>query len=244
MIWSVAIVVGVTLVAVGALLGYRIRFSRQAPPCVEDERLLNLMDAMSVEVAHQVRNPLSSLKGHAQLLSRNLPEADLRNRADYIVRESVRLEKAVSHALALWDVKRWRPRPIDPSQVAHAWVASVRQLEVRLDVTRAPSRWTMDPDRFVLVLNLLLRAILARRLDDQPIDLVVARHEETLIVLFGALTAVSGLGREWKVWKGGDILFKSSYSIAEHLAQQHKGRVAVWETKDRVPLFRLTLGKL
>jgi two-component system sensor histidine kinase HydH len=243
MVWSVAIVVGVTLIAVGALLGYRIRFSRQAPTSVEDERLLDLMDAMSTEVAHQVRNPLSSLKGHAQLLSQNLPEADLRNRADYIVRESVRLEKAISQALALWDVKRWRPRPVDPSQVAHAWVASVRQVELRLDVTRAPSRWTMDPDRLVLVLNLLLRAILTRRLDDQPIDLVVARHDGALVVLLGALTAVRQPGQEREMWQGGDILFKSSYSIAEHLAQQHKGRVAVWETKDRVPLFRLTLGK-
>ncbi len=65
---------------------------------MERDRRLAALGEMSSVVAHELRNPLASLKGHAQLLEEQLPEGRARDKAQRVVAEAERLER-LSHEL-------------------------------------------------------------------------------------------------------------------------------------------------
>jgi two-component system sensor histidine kinase HydH len=67
----------------------------------EQSRRLAGLGQMSAVLAHELRNPLASLKGHAQLLERALPAGDSpRLKAERVVVEAVRLERLIDDLLA------------------------------------------------------------------------------------------------------------------------------------------------
>ena len=57
------------------------------------------LGVMGAVLAHEVRNPLSGIKGYAQLLGEQLLDAENREYAGYIVTEAVRLEGLVNDLL-------------------------------------------------------------------------------------------------------------------------------------------------
>ncbi|MCB9615604.1 MAG: HAMP domain-containing histidine kinase [Sandaracinus sp.] len=59
----------------------------------ERDRRLAALGEMSSVLAHELRNPLASLKGHAQLLEETLPEGRPRDKARRVVAEAERLER-------------------------------------------------------------------------------------------------------------------------------------------------------
>lgn len=74
----------------------RLRLARD----VAKNRHLASLGEMSGVLAHQVKNPLQSLKGHAQLLVEQLtPGTPQANKAGVVVAEAVRLEKLVEELL-------------------------------------------------------------------------------------------------------------------------------------------------
>src|SRR5207244_6874897 len=62
----------------------------------------HLMDLgeMSAVLAHEIRNPLASLKGHAQLLAEQVGDTSARRSADRVVQEAVRLENLTRQLLS------------------------------------------------------------------------------------------------------------------------------------------------
>src|SRR5690606_39259992 len=67
---------------------------------MEEQRRLSVLGEMSAVLAHDIRNPLASLKGTAQLLAEKLPPGSKElQRADRIVAESIRLETLTSDLL-------------------------------------------------------------------------------------------------------------------------------------------------
>jgi two-component system sensor histidine kinase HydH len=94
------------LAAVGALLlaGLYVRQRDRADAAMlkeEQSRRLVALGQMSAVLAHELRNPLASLKGHAQLLERALPEGEARReKAERVVAEAVRIERLVTDLLS------------------------------------------------------------------------------------------------------------------------------------------------
>jgi two-component system sensor histidine kinase HydH len=85
--------------AAGALVIAAL-YARQRRRADEAQRLAAL-GQMSAVLAHELRNPLASLKGHAQLLERALPEGEApRLKAERVVGEAVRLERLIDDLLA------------------------------------------------------------------------------------------------------------------------------------------------
>jgi len=69
-------------------------------------------------LAHEIRNPLAALKGHAQLLVERLAGAGPeREKAERLVRESRRLELLVDDLLGFVRTSRVAPAPADPAAV-------------------------------------------------------------------------------------------------------------------------------
>ncbi|MEX1184553.1 MAG: histidine kinase dimerization/phospho-acceptor domain-containing protein, partial [Gemmatimonadota bacterium] len=93
---------------------------------LEQQRRLSMLGEMSAVLAHEIRNPLASLKGNAQLLSERLPEGGAeRRRADRVVQEAERLEALTSDLL---DFARTGPIDIRPTDPAAALRSSVEEV--------------------------------------------------------------------------------------------------------------------
>lgn len=121
------------------------------------ERHLASLGEMSATLAHEIRNPLASLKGHAQLLVEYLPERPkLQGKAQRVVDEAVRLERLCNDLLGLVRERRLDLQPHDPvALIAEAAEAVACQCAV--DGEGAPPRWSLDPPRLRQVLINVLR---------------------------------------------------------------------------------------
>jgi len=183
--------ISVVAAAAGAvLLAFAIAWSRSASRLAAIERQasreqrLVALGSMSSVMAHELRNPLTSLKGHAQLLVEDLDgdgDAKKRAKAERVVAEAERLESLTS---ALLDFVR--DGPVDVARIAPSELVA-RSLEhlpskrVQVDLEGAPDALLVDGTRLArAVHNLVDNALQAN--DDGDIDLKVARSGGDVII--------------------------------------------------------------
>jgi len=127
----------------------------------ERERRLASLGEMSAVLAHEIRNPLASLKGNAQLLAASLPEGDKpRAKAERVVDEAVRLEKLTQDLLAFVRTGELARAEVEPGALVREVTASFDGVTFEDD--RAPLSWSLDAARMREVLvNLIENAIAA-----------------------------------------------------------------------------------
>lgn len=153
-LFRIAIVAGVASVV---LLAFAVAWSRSArritaleAKAVRDERLVAL-GGMSSVMAHELRNPLASLKGHAQLLVESL-EGKPRAKAERVVNEAVRLEVLTTSLLDFV-----RDGPIERKETAPKELVelALRDLDAsRVDVAISrESSLAIDAERFARALH-------------------------------------------------------------------------------------------
>lgn len=137
----------------------------------EHDRRLAALGRMSAVLAHEILNPLASMKGHAQLLAESLPAAEPasgsagrpadRAKAERIVREIVRVEKLSRDLLSFVGAQRVERAAADPARVladaAAAASDGATPPPIALDLARAPVTWSLDTDRIHQALVNLLR---------------------------------------------------------------------------------------
>jgi two-component system sensor histidine kinase HydH len=121
------------------------------------ERQLASVGALSAVLAHEIRNPLASLKGNAQLLAESLTGGVHQTRADRVVNEAVRLEQLTSGLLDFVRTGEIHRRAASPASVLTAAVAEVGAGHIDVDAASAPASWSLDPDRMQQVLSNVLR---------------------------------------------------------------------------------------
>ena len=181
---AATLTLGVGALAAAALLGVafvlirreaRRRADAQAR---ERERRLASLGEMSAVLAHEIKNPLASLKGNAQLLARMLPGGDKqRAKADRVVDEANRLEQLTNDLLQFVRTGTINRAPADPAQLARDAAATVRRKldptaddsqvigsgpSITVDAGQAPASWPLDAGRIRQVLiNLLDNAVAA-----------------------------------------------------------------------------------
>jgi two-component system sensor histidine kinase HydH len=124
---------------------------------LEHERRLASLGQMSAVLAHEIRNPLASLKGNAQLLARALPEGEKsRTKADRVVGEAIRLETLTNDLLEFARTGAIQREPTDPIALLREAAAEVGGDKVELAVAGAPELWKLDRPRMRQVLTNLL----------------------------------------------------------------------------------------
>ena len=145
----------------------------------EHERRLVSLGQMSAVLAHEIRNPLASLKGNAQLLARNLPEGERpRAKAERVVDEAVRLEALTNDLLEFARTGALHREATDPAALLREVAGGIARpsqeagepastdagtdIDIDIDAAAAPSTWLLDRGRIRQVLdNLLHNAVQA-----------------------------------------------------------------------------------
>lgn len=147
---------------------------------LEHERRLAALGRMSAVLAHEIRNPLASLKGNAQLLERALPADDRsRKKAELLVSEAVRLETLVSDLLEFARAGELQVSEVDPGALARDAAAAAGSERIELIASAAPKSWPLDATKMRQVLiNLLENALQS---SDAPVTARVARERDALL---------------------------------------------------------------
>ena len=127
----------------------------------ERQRRLASLGEMSAVLAHEIKNPLASLKGNAQLLASMLPTGEKpRAKAERVVDEAVRLEKLVQDLLAFVRTGTIERSAYDPAILARDAASTVQG---EIEVVAGPVRtFQLDGNRMREVLvNLIDNAVAA-----------------------------------------------------------------------------------
>jgi two-component system sensor histidine kinase HydH len=241
----------VAAVAALVLIAFAVAWSRatarllEVQQQVEGERRLVALGRASSVIAHELRNPLAALKGHAQLLVEDLAEP-LRSKATRVVDGAERLERLMSMLL---DFVRDGPldaQDVPPAAVVDRALVDLPKDRIRVDLARAPGTLHVDAERTSLALrNILLNAVQATPDGADPVEVRVGTSQGE--VVFEVRDHGPGLapGAEAQIFdpfmttktRGTGL----GLSIARRIAEQHRGSLTGETHGEGGALFRLVL---
>lgn len=148
----------------------------------ERERQLAALGEMSAVMAHEIRNPLASLKGHAQLLGEQLAgDERAQKKVDRIVQEAKRLEELTSALLDLVRSASVSRSACDPAQLLRDAADSLDAARIQVDADHAPQSWQLDAMRMDQVLKNLLQNALQAAPDGSPVEASVTEQGGKLV---------------------------------------------------------------
>lgn len=242
----------VAAVAGGVLLAFAIAWSRSArrlaaleERAAREQRLVAL-GSMSSVMAHELRNPLASLKGHAQLLVEDLEgaaDAKRRAKAERVVSEAERLEALTT---TLLDFVRDGPierARVTPREVVDRSLADVTGDRVKVDLEAAPSALEVDPGRLSRAIhNLVDNALQA---SDEPVELTIASEGDDVVLTVRDRGDGIAAGSEAEIFepfvttrvRGTGL----GLAVARRIAEQHDGTLTGENHPGGGALFTLRL---
>jgi two-component system sensor histidine kinase HydH len=239
--------VSATILSLAALLFWRMsgRYE-EARQRLEEQRRLTVLGEMSAVLAHEIRNPLASLKGNAQLLAERLPEDSRdRGRAERVVSEATRLEALTSDLLNFARSGPLELAEVDPVQLVRTAVDDVEPGIFEVDAGGSPARWTLDAGRVRQALvNVLQNAKQAGAATRPPLVTIATARGDLVLTIrdFGP-----GLptGDEARIF---DPFFTTrtngtglGLAVARRVAEMHGGRIDASNHPDGGAVFRMVL---
>jgi two-component system sensor histidine kinase HydH len=247
-----------SLLAALLLTGATLAFWRLSQRAVKaesaliDQRRLASLGEMSAVLAHEIRNPLGSLKGHAQLLRETMePGSAEHGKADRVVEEAQKLEKLSTDLLDFIRSNQIELRDTDPSALFERAAGAVEEGEhgdsatIRLELSEAPETWLLDPDRLEQVLvNLLRNAVQA---SSPEMDVVGRAYVEADQLTFEVADFGAGIaeGDEQSLFepfhtkraKGVGL----GLSVAKRIVEAHGGTITAGNRTEGGAVFKVTL---
>jgi two-component system sensor histidine kinase HydH len=244
-VWIVAAVAALVLIAFAfAWRRSTIRLTAVQAQAEADRRLVALGRASSV-IAHELRNPLSALKGHAQLLAEDLPEPS-RAKASRVVEGAERLERLTN---VLLDFVREGPlelRRLTPAELSERALAELPSSRVKIDLSRAPASLQVDAERMSLaVRNLVQNALQASPDEQASVELSMAARAHDLVIEVRDHGAGLAPGVRAQLFEPF-VTTKArgtglGLSIARRIAEQHRGTLSGASHAEGGALFQLTI---
>ncbi len=232
------------LMAAALFLGRLLRRSQQMTTEMERQRHLATLGEMSAVMAHEIRNPLASLKGHAQLLAEEVPEGKPRTRVARVVDEAIRLERLTNDLLAFARSAEVKLAPVSPAELLAAAAAGSRAASrVQLDTGRAPAQFPLDGPRLQRALaNLLDNAADA---SDQPVEATAAASPGGLAFTVrdhGPGVPAADRERVFEAFVTGKSQGTGlGLAVARRIVELHGGRLTVEDAPGGGALFRVEI---
>jgi len=212
------------------------------------EQRLVALGSMSSVMAHELRNPLASLKGHAQLLAEDLGDLGdpkKTKKAERVVAEAERLELLTTNLLDFV-----RDGPIERESLAPRDLVakSIRDLDesrIEVDVTKAPSTMKVDAERMPRVIHNLVDNALQAAPSPSKVEVSIAGEGKSVIVVVrdhGPGIPDDALAQIFEPFhttrtKGTGL----GLSVARRIAEQHGGTLTAERAAEGDgAVFRLT----
>ncbi|MGM0577961.1 MAG: sensor histidine kinase [Myxococcota bacterium] len=237
------------LLVVAGLVFWRLSArARQAERRLARDRHLAALGEMSAVLGHELRNPLASLKGHAQLLEERLPEGSReRDKAARVVAEAVRLEHLSGQVLDFarsGDVTR---EASDPGALLRAAAESVRGAEVRVDASEAPDRWSLDRLRMEQVLSNVLANAAQAGPPDAAVEASARREGDRLVFTIRDHGPGIRPGDEehiFEPFRTGRIRGTGlGLAVARRIVEAHGGRITATNHPEGGAVFRVEVPR-
>lgn len=173
---------GLLLLVTGVVWRLSARAERYERQLSRDRELKKLGEVSAV-LGHQLRNPLASLKGHAQLLVERLPgDAPGRDGAETVVREASRLEALTDQILEFVKTGSVDLEPVDPAALLRAVAERWPQGRVVVEASGAPDRWPLDRSRMEQALVNVVDNAVEVSPPDAPVRLEAQASGERLLL--------------------------------------------------------------
>ena len=213
---------------------------------LEEQRRLGALGEMSAVLAHELRNPLASLKGHAQLLAERLHVGGAdRGKADLVVTEAQRLEALTSDLL---DFARSGPmnlRPADPAALLQACADEVARDGFVVHAGAAPTTWRMDENRMRQALvNVLRNARQASPEGTRP-EATVGRSDGSLVFTVRDFGAGLGAGDAKRIFSPFYTTRTTGtglgLAVALRVVELHGGTITAGNHPDGGAVFRIAI---
>ena len=210
----------------------------------ERARRLVALGEMSSVMAHELRNPIASLKGHAQLLVESLAAGTReRAKAERVVAESERLERLTSDLL---DFVRDGPidrRPIATGELLERAREAAPGGELYIDDAGAPAALDVDAARIGAALGNLFRNAL--QASERPVEVRIRAEEGDVVVEVRDHGAGLTPGEEERIFepfvtertRGTGL----GLAVARRAVEQHGGTLRGETHADGGALFRIVL---
>lgn len=219
--------------AIAALVFHRQRRrARVVEGEVAKRRHLAALGEMSAVLAHEIRNPLASLKGHAQLLEEQLAGEERKlAKARRIVEEAKRLEQLTNTLLDFVRVGKIKREAADPRALARRVAELTGGARVEIADERAPPSFVLDSLRIEQALVNLLRNALQVSPPGTPVQLRVAREGAGLLFVVadrGAGVPAELRERIFEPFVSGRTQGTGlGLSVVRRVAELHGGRAEV-----------------
>jgi two-component system sensor histidine kinase HydH len=211
----------------------------------EGERRLVALGRASSVLAHEIRNPIAALKGHAQLLVEDLSEPS-RAKAERVVELAERLERLTG---VLLDFVRDAPldvHAVTPAHLVDRALPTLPKERVLIDLSAAPETLDVDVERLRLALrNLIQNGLQASEEAAEPVEVRI--HESAGKVVIEVRDHGPGLPPGV-----GDHMFDPfvttktkgtglGLSIARRVVEQHGGTLIGETHREGGALFQIVL---
>lgn len=240
-------VIAAPVLLIAAIVFWRI--SRKAEVMSDQlarDRQLKMLGEMSAVLGHELRNPLASLKGHAQLLSERIPEEHPSRRGvERVVREAIRMERLTEQILDFARTGTVDSTIEDPAEVARSAVDESGQSGVDLFIRDGLPPWLMDRLRIERVLINLLKNGVQASPPEAVVDLTVKTDEDGLV--FEVRDRGTGLPPGEEAWIFEPFHTKRvrgtglGLAVSKQIVEAHKGRISAYSHPEGGAVFRIWL---
>jgi two-component system, NtrC family, sensor histidine kinase HydH len=241
----------VAALAGSVLLAFAIAWSRSAKRLAKieqraaREQRLVALGSMSSVMAHELRNPLASIKGHAQLLAEDLAEGKQRTKAERVVSEAERLELLTT---SLLDFVRDGPIELTSTTAAELVAHSLEHLakeRVTVDHARTPKALRIDGVRLARALHNVVDNALQATPNEEKVELTIAQENAETRISVRDHGAGLPPGSEAQIFepfmttrvRGTGL----GLAVARRIAEQHGGTLTGENHPSGGAVFRLHL---
>lgn len=179
---ALGVVVALLLMAAAAVFWRMSQRHEEVQRRLEHQRRLGALGEMSAVLAHEIRNPLASLKGHAQLLAERLAAGSAeRGKADRVVHEAIRLETLTGNLLEFARSGALHPVAADPAALLREAARETGPDVIDCAAAAAPAAWRLDEEGMRRALANVLRNAVQASPPGARVEASVSRERDRLV---------------------------------------------------------------